>query len=91
MKNCFALFSYVVYRLPGTARTQALARSKYFVSLAGNDRPINAAYLKELYNRNDPEEMIRLFESQPSLHSDQSAIAQYVKALVKADRLEESE
>ena len=45
--------------------------------------------LKELY-RSDPEGVIRIFESQPSLHSNPSALAEYVKALVKVDRLDES-
>ncbi|URE03636.1 Peptidase family M41 [Musa troglodytarum] len=45
--------------------------------------------LKELY-RSDPERVIRLFESQPSLHSNPSALAEYVKALVKVDRLDQS-
>ncbi|XP_020100459.1 ATP-dependent zinc metalloprotease FTSH 5, mitochondrial isoform X1 [Ananas comosus] len=45
--------------------------------------------LKELY-RSDPERVIRIFESQPSLHSNPSALAEYVKALVKVDRLDES-
>ncbi|XP_077210618.1 ATP-dependent zinc metalloprotease FTSH 5, mitochondrial-like [Tasmannia lanceolata] len=45
--------------------------------------------LKELF-RSDAEGVIRLFESQPSLHSNPSALAEYVKALVKVDRLDES-
>ncbi|XP_020593161.1 LOW QUALITY PROTEIN: ATP-dependent zinc metalloprotease FTSH 5, mitochondrial-like [Phalaenopsis equestris] len=49
----------------------------------------DVALLKELY-RSDPEGVIRLFESQPSLHSNPSALAEYVKALVKVDRLDES-
>ncbi|KAL8209879.1 hypothetical protein R6Q57_006611 [Mikania cordata] len=55
------------------------------------DGSSNAAYLRELYHRNDPEAVIRLFESQPSLHSNPSALKEYVKALVKVDRLDESE
>lgn len=55
------------------------------------DGSINAAYLRELYHRNDPEAVIRLFESQPSLHSSPSALKEYVRALVKTDRLDESE
>ncbi|KAK2970459.1 hypothetical protein RJ640_003668 [Escallonia rubra] len=51
----------------------------------------DAAYLKELYHRNDPEAVIRLFESQPSLHSNPSALTEYVKALVKVNRLDGSE
>lgn len=49
------------------------------------------AYLKELYHRNDPEAVIRLFESRSALHSNPSALSEYVKALVKVDRLDESE
>lgn len=51
----------------------------------------DVAYLKELYHRNDPEAVIRLFESHPSLHTNQAALAEYVKSLVKVDRLDESE
>ncbi|XP_060169436.1 ATP-dependent zinc metalloprotease FTSH 5, mitochondrial-like isoform X3 [Lycium barbarum] len=32
-----------------------------------------------------------MFESQPSLHSNPAAVSEYVKALVKADRIDESE
>lgn len=49
----------------------------------------DVALLKEIY-KNDPERVIRLFESQPSLHSNPSALAEYVKALVKVDRLDQS-
>ena len=35
--------------------------------------------------------MIRAFESQPSLHTNSAALSEYVKALVKVDRLDESE
>lgn len=55
------------------------------------DRASDASNLRELYHRNDPEAVIRLFESQPSLHLDSSALKEYVKALVKVDRLDESE
>lgn len=55
------------------------------------DEASDAARLKELYHRNDPESVIRLFESQPSLHTNQSALSEYIKALVKVDRLDESE
>lgn len=47
--------------------------------------------LKDLYRQSDPEVVIKIFESQPSLHSNPSALAEYVKALVKVDRLDESE
>lgn len=51
----------------------------------------DVTYLKELYHRNDPEAVIRLFESHSSLQTNQAALAEYVKALVKVDRLDESE
>ncbi|KAE8671430.1 ATP-dependent zinc metalloprotease FTSH 4 [Hibiscus syriacus] len=50
-----------------------------------------AVLLRELYHKNYPEAVIRLFETQPSLHSNRSALFEYVKALVKVDRLDESE
>lgn len=56
-----------------------------------SDGVSDSSLLKELYRRKDPEEVIRLFESQPALHSSPSALAEYVKALVKVDRLDESE
>ncbi|XP_010526055.1 PREDICTED: ATP-dependent zinc metalloprotease FTSH 4, mitochondrial-like [Tarenaya hassleriana] len=49
------------------------------------------AQLRELYRRNDPEAVIRIFESNPSLHSNPSALSEYIKALVKVERLDESE
>ncbi|EPS69721.1 hypothetical protein M569_05043, partial [Genlisea aurea] len=54
------------------------------------DGMIDSSYLKELNYRHEPEEVIRLFEGQPSLHSNQTAFAEYVKALVRVDRLDES-
>jgi ATP-dependent metalloprotease len=53
------------------------------------DGPNESSLLKEIY-RSDPEKVIRIFESQPSLHSSPSALSEYVKALVKVDRLDES-
>jgi len=49
------------------------------------------SYLKELYGQNDPEAVIRAFESQPSLHTNSAALSEYVRALVKVDKLDESE
>ncbi|KAK6129494.1 hypothetical protein DH2020_036727 [Rehmannia glutinosa] len=84
-----------VHKLSGTLGTSTFGRPSNFGSLARrvrhNEGSNDAAYLKELYHRNDPEAVIRLFESQPSLHSNPSALAEYVKALVKVDRLDESE
>lgn len=48
-----------------------------------------AAVLRDLRVR-DPEELIRLFESSPSLHQSPAALAEYVRALVKVDRLDSS-
>ncbi|CAI9784870.1 unnamed protein product [Fraxinus pennsylvanica] len=84
-------------KLPSTqgASTLGSHQSSYIGSLTrrvrDTDKSSAAAYLKELYYLNDPEAVIQLFERQPSLHSNPSALAEYVKALVKVDRLEESE
>ncbi|CAM8886311.1 unnamed protein product [Rhodiola kirilowii] len=56
-----------------------------------SDEGNEVAHLRELYRRNDPEALIRFFDSQPSLHSNPSALSEYVKALVKVDRLDSSE
>lgn len=84
------------YKVPiGERRFQ----SSYVGSFAGRmrgrdvnvDGSSNAAYLRELNHRNDPEAVIRVFESQPYLQSSPPALKEYVKALVKVDRLDESE
>ena len=86
------VFSCAVNRLSGA---QGRFQSSYVGSLArrvrDTDGSNDAVYLRELYHRNDPEAVIRLFESQPSLHSNPSALAEYVRALVKVDRLDDSE
>ncbi|XP_058073973.1 ATP-dependent zinc metalloprotease FTSH 5, mitochondrial-like isoform X1 [Magnolia sinica] len=73
---------------------QERSQSSYVGSLARRVRDtegtIDVALLKELNRRHDAEEVITLFESQPSLHSNPSALAEYVKALVRVDRLDES-
>ncbi|KVH52328.1 AAA+ ATPase domain-containing protein [Cynara cardunculus var. scolymus] len=85
---------HAAYKLPGAQRR---FQSSYVGSFARRlrerdaDGLNNTGYLRELYSRNDPEAVIRLFESQPSLHSNPSALKEYVKALVKVDRLDESE
>lgn len=75
--------------------TQERFQSSYVRSFARRARELDEvnelAYLKELSMRNDPEEVIRLFESTPSLHSNSSALSEYVKSLVKVGRLDESE
>lgn len=68
-------------------------RSSYAGNISRRARDMNAAedamLIKELY-KSDPEGVIRIFESQPSLHSNPSAVAEYVRALVAVDRLDES-
>jgi ATP-dependent metalloprotease len=68
-------------------------QSSYIGSLARRmrdlDAPSETSLLKEIY-RSDPERVIQIFESQPSLHSNPSALSEYVKALVKVDRLDEN-
>ncbi|KAL6618656.1 hypothetical protein ACP70R_033795 [Stipagrostis hirtigluma subsp. patula] len=51
--------------------------------------PSQSSLVKEIY-RSDPERVIQIFESHPSLHSNTAALSEYVKALVTVDRLEES-
>ncbi|TKY74902.1 ATP-dependent zinc metalloprotease FTSH 4 [Spatholobus suberectus] len=55
------------------------------------DEASEVTHLKELYHQNNPEAVIRAFETQHSLHDNPSALSEYVKALVKVDRLDESE
>ncbi|XP_057524232.1 ATP-dependent zinc metalloprotease FTSH 4, mitochondrial isoform X1 [Amaranthus tricolor] len=60
--------------------------------LAGSHKRFQSSYVGSFSRRtSDPESIIRAFESQPALHNNQAAIAEYVKALVKVDRLDESE
>ncbi|RDX71048.1 ATP-dependent zinc metalloprotease FTSH 4, mitochondrial, partial [Mucuna pruriens] len=71
-------------------------QSSYVGSLARRvrrdaDEASKVANLKELHHQNNPEAVIRAFESHHSLHDNPSALCEYVKALVKVDRLEESE
>ncbi|KAF6157140.1 hypothetical protein GIB67_041601 [Kingdonia uniflora] len=64
----------------------------YFTLRVRNpDASCDTAILNDLYRTNDPEGVMRLFESQTSLHSNPSAIVEYMKALVKVERLDESE
>jgi ATP-dependent metalloprotease len=62
---------------------QAEAGSK----LDSGDKQVDI--LRQL-NRVDPESVIRWFESRPLPHHSSAAMAEYVKALVKVDRLDES-
>ncbi|KAM0046428.1 putative peptidase M41, AAA+ ATPase domain, ATPase, AAA-type, core, peptidase, FtsH [Helianthus debilis subsp. tardiflorus] len=83
-----------VYKLPNAQRR---FQSSYVGSLGRRlrerdaDRASDASDFRELYHRNDPEAVIRFFESQPFMHSNPAALKEYVKALVKSDRLDESE
>ncbi|KAI4999420.1 hypothetical protein ZWY2020_004009 [Hordeum vulgare] len=67
--------------------------SSYVSSFASRlrdfDTPSDASLLKEIY-RSNPERVVQIIESQPSLHNNSSALSQYVKALVALDRLDES-
>ncbi|XP_052620242.1 ATP-dependent zinc metalloprotease FTSH 4, mitochondrial [Lactuca sativa] len=82
------------YKLPiGQRRFQSGYMGSFSRRLREPDVDVssNAAYLRELSYRNDYEAVIRVFESQPSMHTSPSAFKEYVKALVKVDRLDESE
>lgn len=91
------LFDIYIVLLPTTgARIRHLQernQSSYIGSLARRVRdlesPSGTSLLKEIY-RSDPERVIQIFESQPSLHSNPAALSEYVKALVRVDRLDES-
>ncbi|KAJ0555944.1 hypothetical protein HanIR_Chr07g0308041 [Helianthus annuus] len=71
-----------VYKLPNAQRR---FQSSYVGSLGRRlrerdaDRASDASSFRELYHRNDPEAVIRLFESQPSMHSNPAALKEYVK------------
>ena len=77
------------------SNSQGRFQSSYVGSLARRVRDVEeaseVAHLKDLSRRSDPDAVIRLFESQQSLHSNPAALAEYVKALVKVDRLDGSE
>lgn len=89
---CRTFFFFAGNRLLNAERRY---QSSYVGNLARRVRDTEEAselaHLKELYHRNDPEAVIRLFESQPSLHANPSALSEYVKALVRVDRLDDSE
>lgn len=93
--HCLVLMFSFFFSLGNVSNAQRRFQSNYVGSLARRvrdaDEASEVAHLRELYRRNDPEAVIRLFESQPSLHSNPSALAEYVKALVKVDRLDDSE
>lgn len=72
----------------------ARSQSSYVGSFARRMRDADGAsdgtLLNKLY-RSDPETVIRLFESRPSLHSNPLALSEYIKALVKVDKLDGSQ
>lgn len=74
----------------GVANIKQRFQSSYVGSLGRRARETNESS-NAAYHRNDQEAVIRLFESQPSLLSNPEAVSAYVKALVKADKLDESE
>ncbi|KAJ7176034.1 hypothetical protein O6H91_Y541900 [Diphasiastrum complanatum] len=57
---------------------------------AGFDLEDNQVKLLRELNKVDPEGVIRWFEGRPLQHHNSGALAEYVKALVKVDRLDES-
>lgn len=65
-------------------------QSSFSRRLRHADGASDTTLLKELY-RSDSEGVIRLFESQPSLHTNSAALSEYIKALVSVDRLDGSE
>ncbi|KAL2963661.1 hypothetical protein AAZX31_17G214400 [Glycine max] len=100
IKSVFATSYFSVNKFGDRAGNRLLGaqerfQSSYLSSIARRardaDEASEVAYLKELYHQNDPEAVIRVFESQPSLHNSPSALSEYVKALVKVDRLDESQ
>uniref|UniRef100_A0A2P2LWN4 AAA+ ATPase domain-containing protein n=1 Tax=Rhizophora mucronata TaxID=61149 RepID=A0A2P2LWN4_RHIMU len=100
LKNLLVRAYFPINRFGGGAGNKLFNAEKRFQSsYVGNlarrvrdaDEASEVAHLKELYHRNDPEAVIRHFESQPSLHSNPSALAEYVKALVRVDRLDDSQ
>ncbi|XP_039690230.1 ATP-dependent zinc metalloprotease FTSH 4, mitochondrial isoform X2 [Medicago truncatula] len=72
-----------------------ISQSRYLGNLVrplcGSSEAEKSTSPKELYDENDPEAVIRAFESNPSLHTNYLAFSEYVKALVKVGRLSESE
>lgn len=80
----------LLHAVHGVANTKQRFQSSYVGSLARRVREREETS-NASFHRSDPEAVIRSFESQPSLHSNPAAVSEYVKALVKADRLDESE
>lgn len=98
-KNLFVRTYFPINKFGGSVGNRILnAERRFQSSYVGNlarrmrdmDDGSEVLQLKELL-RHDPEAVIRLFESQPSLHGNPSALSEYVKALVRVDRLDDSE
>lgn len=93
--NELSFFSIAAGGGGGASLPQSRFQSSYVGSFARRVRDreeVNeVAHLRELFRRNDPESVIRIFESSPSMHSNASALTEYIKALVKVDRLDQSE
>ncbi|XP_074286916.1 ATP-dependent zinc metalloprotease FTSH 4, mitochondrial [Silene latifolia] len=85
-------------QLPNAGESRLAGSQKRFQSSYLSSRRVRdadgtseSAYRRDLYRRGDPEAVVRAFESQSALHNSPAAVAEYVKALVKLDRLDESE
>lgn len=95
MLNDVFCFVYVAAAGGGGGGASSRFQSSYVGSFARRvrerDEFNDVAQLRELFRRNDPEAVIRIFESSPSMHSNPSALTEYIKALVKVDRLDNSE
>eukprot|EP00897_Mesotaenium_endlicherianum_P002732 jgi/Mesen1/2487/ME000159S01614 len=91
------LFDIVLERIPrgggGVWKTGLAVRSSSSSSQMRRVEQLEreqSAALREL-NRTDPEEYIRFFESNPELHQKPAALEEYLRALVKVDRLDGSQ
>lgn len=90
----FAFVSYVAATQHGQRRRFSSYMGNFNRKVEQLERDVNlddkqASVLKEL-NKIDPESVIRWFESRPLSQHSPGALAEYVKALVKVDRLDES-
>ncbi|KAH9617569.1 hypothetical protein KSS87_000813 [Heliosperma pusillum] len=97
-RNLSARLCNTFRHLPNAGESRLAGSQKRFQSSYLSSRRVRdtdgmgeSAYRRDLFRRNDPESVIRAFESQPALHNSPAAVAEYVKALVKLDRLDESE
>ncbi|XP_027333819.1 ATP-dependent zinc metalloprotease FTSH 4, mitochondrial-like isoform X2 [Abrus precatorius] len=99
IRSLFVRSHFSVNKFGDLGNTLLYAQERFQSGYIGNlarqvrdaDEASEVAFLKELHLQNDPEAVIRIFESQRSLQTNPSALSEYVKALVKVDRLDESE